>query len=93
VDIRRSGLFESDALQVGLFEARPSSDACGDVERQGANAIVLPLTGLFAKHEAPGRHVMGTPATPSISRRRRPTGSAFPAASGIARSRCDLARR
>ena len=62
MDIRRRGLFESDALQVGLFESRPSSDACGDVERQGANAIVLPLTGLFAKHEAPGRHVMGTPS-------------------------------
>jgi hypothetical protein len=55
-------LFESSALQIGLFEARPSTDACGEVERQSLNAIVLPVSGLFAKHEAPGRHVTGTPS-------------------------------
>jgi AraC-like DNA-binding protein len=55
-------LFEGDTLQIGLFEARPSSDACGEVERQNLNAIVLPFSGLFAKHEAPGRHVTGTPS-------------------------------
>ena len=48
-------------LQIGLFEARPRSDACGDVERQNLNAIVLPLSGLFSKHDAPGHHVVGTP--------------------------------
>jgi hypothetical protein len=29
VDVRRKILLESDALQIGLFETRPSSDACG----------------------------------------------------------------
>jgi AraC-like DNA-binding protein len=62
VDIRRKILLESDTLQIGLFESRPSSDACGDVERQNLNAIVLTFTGLFAKHEAPDRHVTGTPS-------------------------------
>jgi AraC-like DNA-binding protein len=61
-DIRRKVLFESDALQIGLFETRPISDACGDVERQSLNAIVLPFAGVFAKHEAPMRHVTGTPS-------------------------------
>ncbi|HEY2247029.1 MAG TPA: AraC family transcriptional regulator [Bradyrhizobium sp.] len=62
MDIRREVLLDSETLQIGLFETRPSSDACGDVERQNLNAIVLPFAGLFAKHEAPGRHVTGTPS-------------------------------
>src|SRR5579871_2962863 len=62
VEIRRKVLLESETLQIGLFESRPSSDACGDLERQNLNAIVLPLAGLFSKHEAPGRHVTGTPS-------------------------------
>jgi AraC-like DNA-binding protein len=62
LEINRKTLFESETLQIGLFEARPRSDACGDVERQNLNAIVLPLSGLFSKHDAPGRHVVGTPS-------------------------------
>lgn len=60
--IRRKVLLESGTLQIGLFESHPTSDACGDVERQNLNAIVLPFAGLFSKHEAPGRHVTGTPS-------------------------------
>jgi AraC-like DNA-binding protein len=62
VKIRRKVLLESETLQIGLFESRPASDACGEVERQSLNAIVLPFAGLFSKHEAPGRHVTGTPS-------------------------------
>jgi AraC-like DNA-binding protein len=62
LEISRKTLFESETLQIGLFEARPRSDACGDLERQNLNAIVLPLSGLFSKHDAPGRHVVGTPS-------------------------------
>jgi AraC family transcriptional regulator len=62
VEVRRKVLFESTTLQIGLFEARPAADACSDIERQSLNAIVLPFAGLFSKHEAPGRHVTGTPS-------------------------------
>jgi AraC family transcriptional regulator len=62
LEISRKTLFESPMLQIGLFEARPRSDACGDVERQERNVIALPLSGLFSKHDAPGRHVVGTPS-------------------------------
>jgi hypothetical protein len=31
VDIRRKVLLERQTLQIGLFESRPTSDACGDV--------------------------------------------------------------
>jgi hypothetical protein len=59
--IRRT-LFESDEIQFGSFEANPGSDSCGDVERQSLNAVVLPLAGIFSKHDAPGQHVVGTPS-------------------------------
>lgn len=59
--IRRT-LFESRTLQIGLFEARDVSEKCGDVERQSRNVVVLPVAGLFSKHDAPGRHVIGTPS-------------------------------
>src|SRR5262245_65000550 len=60
--VTRKSLFESATLQIGLFEARGVSDACGDVERQDRNAVVLPLAGVFAKHDAPGRQAIGTPS-------------------------------
>src|SRR5262249_37863800 len=49
-------------LQIDFVAFRPVSDACGEVERQSRNAIVLPLSGVFSKHDAPGRHVVGTPS-------------------------------
>jgi AraC family transcriptional regulator len=61
VEIIRKSLFESQTIELGMFEAhRPASDTCGDVERQSLSVVVLPLSGVFAKHDAPGRHVIGT---------------------------------
>jgi AraC family transcriptional regulator len=82
VEIRRKVLLESKTLQIGLFESRPSSDACGDVERQSLNAIVLPFAGLFAKHEAPGRHVTGTPSHAIYFAANAPYRISFPGAIG-----------
>ena len=62
MQVTRTSLFQSTTLQIGLFEARGVSDRCGDVERQDRNAVVLPLAGVFAKHDAPGRQVIGTPS-------------------------------
>ena len=36
MQILRQTLFESPTLRIGRFEARPTSDASGDVERQNA---------------------------------------------------------
>lgn len=60
--VTRRTLFESKTLQIGAVEARDVSNKCGDVERQSRNVVVLPLSGLFSKHDAPGRHAMGTPS-------------------------------
>jgi hypothetical protein len=62
MQVTRRSLFESDTLQIGLLEAHPISDACGDVEWQESNVVVLPFSGVFSKHDAPGRYVIGTPS-------------------------------
>ena len=77
VEVIRKTLFESERLQTGLFEAHPVSDACGDIERQSLNALVLPLTGVFSKHDAPGRYVVGTPSHAIFLLRTHRTGSDF----------------
>jgi len=82
LEISRKTLFESKTLQIGLFEAHPTSDACGDVERQSLNAITLPISGVFSKHDAPGRHVIGTPSHAVFFAADTPFRIGFPGAIG-----------
>lgn len=85
--IVRRTLFESDAIRIRSFVAHPVSDACGDVERPSLNVVVLPFAGVFSKHEAPGRHVVGTPSGAGLHRcRHAPIASASQAPSAIGRS-------
>lgn len=58
--VRRT-LFESELLRVGHVVARPSSAERSEVERQSLNVVVLPLAGVFAKHDGPRQHVIATP--------------------------------
>src|SRR5262249_6911938 len=80
--IVRQSLSESDAIRVDSLAANPTSDACGDVERRDRNVLVLPYAGLFAKHDAPGRHVVGTPSHAVFIRADTPFRIAFPGAVG-----------
>jgi len=82
VEVIRKTLFDSETLQIGLFEARPVSDACGDVERQSLNVVVLPVSGVFSKHETPGRHVVGTPSHAVFFAADTPYRISFPGAIG-----------
>jgi len=61
MNVARRALFESKTLKIDLFEARDVPEKCGEIERQSRNVIVLPYSGLFSKHDAPGRYVLGTP--------------------------------
>jgi AraC family transcriptional regulator len=80
--ITRRSLFESEALQIGLFEARPSSDACGELEWQEANVVALPFRGVFSKHDAPGQSVIGTPSHAVFIAADTPYRLSFPGAIG-----------
>jgi len=82
VDATRATLFEGDNLQIGQFEARPVSDALGEVEWQGSNVVVLPVSGVFSKHDAPGRHVIGTPSHAVFVAADTPYRISFPGAVG-----------
>jgi AraC family transcriptional regulator len=82
VDIIRRILFASDTLDIGLFAARPVSDACGEVERQGSHVVVLPVSGVFSRHDAPGRHVTGTPSHAVLVAADTPYRISFPGAIG-----------
>jgi AraC family transcriptional regulator len=61
MQIVRRTLFDSDLLRVNHVLARPSSSECGAIECQHFNILVLPLAGVFAKHDGPRRHVIATP--------------------------------
>jgi hypothetical protein len=79
VEIFRRNLFESEILRIGLFEAFPDADVCGEVERRRSNAVVLPLIGVFSKHDARQvRHRHAAPRRFFLHGMRR-TGSDFPA--------------
>ena len=82
MDVTRKTLFEGATLQIGAFAARPVSDACGDVERQHSNVVVLPLSGVFARHDGPGRHVVGTPSHAVLVTAGTPYRLSFPGAIG-----------
>jgi len=78
----RKTLWASETLQIGLFCAHPASDACGGVEWQATNAVVLPVSGLFSKHDAPGRYVIGTPSHAVFFAAATPYRIGFPGAIG-----------
>lgn len=82
LDIRRKKLFENERLTIGVFESRPTHDACGEVERQTLNAMVLPFSGLFARHDSPGRQVTGTPSHAIYFAPDAPYRISFPGAIG-----------
>jgi AraC family transcriptional regulator len=69
-------------LKIGRLETRPRSDACGDVERQSLNVVVLPYRGVFSRHDGPGRHVIGTPCHAVLIAADTPYRIGFPGAIG-----------
>jgi AraC family transcriptional regulator len=82
VDIIRKTLFAGDTLHIGVFAARPMSDTCGEVERQGSHVMVLPVSGVFSRHDAPGRHVTGTPSHAVLVAADTPYRISYPGAIG-----------
>jgi AraC-like DNA-binding protein len=78
----RRELFEGELLKAVYVRARSTSDAPGDVERQTANVVVLPLTGVFAKHDGPRSHTIVTPNHATLIARGAPYRLSLPGAVG-----------
>jgi AraC family transcriptional regulator len=82
VEVIRRTLFESATLQIDFVDTRPVSDACGEIEQQSLNVVVLPVSGVFSKHDGPGRHVVGTPSHAIFVAAETPYRLGFPGAIG-----------
>ncbi|HYC14410.1 MAG TPA: hypothetical protein VEC75_09180, partial [Stellaceae bacterium] len=81
-EVIRKPLFEGETLRIGTVEIRPHSDACGEIEWQSSNVVVLPLSGLFTKHDGPNRQVLGTPSHAVFVAAATPYRIGFPGAIG-----------
>jgi AraC family transcriptional regulator len=82
VNVTRKSLFESDSLEISTLEVRPASDRCGDVERQERHAMVLPVGGIFSRHDAPDRYITGTASHAVLVAADTPYRISFPGAIG-----------
>lgn len=51
-------LFKSELLTVRHAVARPSAAAISDIYYGAADILLLPISGVFAKHDSPGQHVI-----------------------------------
>jgi AraC family transcriptional regulator len=80
--VTRRIVFESNDFRIGHVVARPSSAERGEVECQNENVLVLPLTGVFAKHESRRRHVVVTPNDAGLIAAGRPYRISYPAGIG-----------
>jgi AraC-like DNA-binding protein len=61
MQITRRTLFEGELLRLGYVAARPPASRRQELERQDCNVLVLPLAGVFAKHDGPRQHAIATP--------------------------------
>lgn len=54
-------LFDSELLTIRHAVARPSSSRGDDIERGTADLLLMPIAGLFAKHDGPNQNVIANP--------------------------------
>src|SRR5262245_14227112 len=79
--ISRRTLFAGDLMQISDVIARPRAPGCGAEECQTSNVLVLPLAGVFAKHDGP-RHFIATADHAVLVAADRPYRVSFPSAVG-----------
>ena len=82
MEITRRTLFEGGLLRACHMVSRPTSAECGELQSQSENVLVLPLSGVFAMHEAPRRHVVATANHAVFVAAGAPYRLSFPAAIG-----------
>jgi AraC-like DNA-binding protein len=82
VQVIRKTLFDGATLRIGTVDTRPKSDACGEIEWQGTHVVALPLSGVFTKHDAPGRQVTVTPTHAVFIKADTPYRVSFPGGIG-----------
>lgn len=54
-------LFASELLSIRHGAARPAPTQGDDIECESADLVLLPIAGVFAKHDGPKQHVIANP--------------------------------
>ncbi|HWM44402.1 MAG TPA: AraC family transcriptional regulator [Burkholderiales bacterium] len=75
-------LFEGEFLRLGHVIARPPASRGQPLEHQDCDVLVLPLAGLFAKHDGPRRQVIGTPSHAVFIQAGKPYRISYPGSIG-----------
>jgi AraC family transcriptional regulator len=81
VPVIRRTIFASDLVTIRHAAARPARGAhtgCGELQAPDADLLVLPLTGVFARHDSARRHVVATPSHALFFQRHAPYRLSFP---------------
>ena len=76
--ITRRTLYEGRLFQLGYVKCRPTPDVRTEVEYPVLNALALPISGVFAVHHGPRRHVVATPNHPVFLASGSPCRITFP---------------
>lgn len=71
-------VFDSALLTVRHAVARPSAHPLGKLEHAAADLLLLPIAGLFARHDGPGHHVIANPSHALLFYRDQPYRISFP---------------
>src|SRR5262245_22486297 len=82
MQITRRTLLDGSLLRLQHVIARPPGSRAGDLEQQDCHVLVLPLAGVFTKHDGPRSHVTGTPTHAVFLHAERPYRISFPAGVG-----------
>lgn len=61
MDTTRRFLFDSDLLQAVHIVVRPSAVAISELDHAATASLVLPLAGVFARHDGPRKQSIATP--------------------------------
>jgi AraC family transcriptional regulator len=80
--IVRRTLFAGELMHICHVSARPASSAEHPLESQPCNVLVLPLAGVFAKHEGPRRGFIATANHALLITADQPYRVSFPGAIG-----------
>ena len=69
-------------VKVRHLGMRPADDACGALEATPVHQLVLPLAGVFARHDGPRSHVVGCAGHALLFPAQRPYRISYPGALG-----------
>jgi AraC family transcriptional regulator len=76
-------VFRSELLSIRYVVARPTPAECEDVEREAvADLLLLPVSGMFARHDDSRRHVIANPNHALFLGYQKPYRMSYPGAIG-----------